>query len=535
MNFTRISILLLLFSSFLFSCHTEQTKKDDRPNIILIMADDIGFSDIGCFGSEIQTPNLDRMAEKGMRFSQFYNMAKCNPTRSSLMTGLFYGDERALSFPQLIRESGYTTILSGKEHFDPWVPERCWAVNNFDQSLTFWATTEYFIPPSGKFVRPFFLNGKQLKPEEIEHEIEPFYKTDAFTDYALRWMDEALQKDKPFFLYLPYHSAHYPLQARQEDIAKYRGKYKIGWDKLREQRYNRMIEMGVLPAQTKLSDPSANINRFRGHPKGNEKIRSKIPLYRPWNSLDEKEQDELDLEMAVYAAMVDRLDQNIGRVLAKIKEAGIENNTLIMFLSDNGSCPYDSNKNFDVPPAPANSHRTLCAAWANAGNTPFRYFKQYGHEGGPRTHFMAYWPKVIKANIITDQQAHLVDLFPTFLELAGISYPEEIEGEPTIPLHGNSLLPIFKGEQRPEPEFLISGFSERFRMFRQGDWKLVRANGDVWELYNMKDDPAETNNLATDNPVKLQEMIHSYKASKQKIDNTLKPEKERKKFKYPYL
>lgn len=193
-------------------------------------------------------------------------------------------------------------------------------------------------------------------------------------------MQKPIDEGQPFFLFLGYGAAHYPLQAREVDIAKYRGKYKTGWDNIRKERIESLKKIGLIPEHAKLNQPSSNVNKFGEHPKGDEEIRKLIPLYRPWESLTEKEQDDLDLEMAVFAAMVDRMDQNIGRVLQKLEDEGIADNTIILFLSDNGSCPYDSNKNFDIPPGGAESFRTLSAAWANAGNTPFRYFKQYGHE-----------------------------------------------------------------------------------------------------------------------------------------------------------
>ena len=524
MKNTSRSLLLFLL---LVACGTVEqdnnsTGKDQRPNIVLIMGDDIGFSDLGCYGAEIQTPNLDRLAANGLRFKQFYNMAKCNPTRSSLITGLYKGDDRAISFVPLLREAGYSAIMSGKEHFDKWVPKEAYFANTFEQSLTFWATTEYFVPPSGKFQRPFYLNGKEISATEIEAEQLPKYKTDFITDYGLKWLDEVLQKDKPFLFLLPYHSAHYPLQARSEDITKYRGKYKKGWDVIREERFERMKELGVIDADCTLSPPVGNTNKFRGAShKGWEEIRAKFPTYYAWDSMTEEEKDKKDLEMAVFAAMIDRMDQNIGRVLKKLEEAGELENTLILYFTDNGSCPFDSNKDFDIPPGPAESYRCLSPVWANVGNTPFRLYKQNGHEGGANTHFIAHWPKKIKANQITNQIGHVVDLFPTFMEIAGIDYPRKYKDKKTLPLAGRSLVPIFEGKERPAPEFLISGHTERFRMYRKGDWKLVRENNAVWELYNMAKDPTELTDLAKAEPEKLEEMIEAYQAYKTDLEKTL--------------
>ena len=508
----RIGVSALALLLCLTNCGPEiPDPLDERPNIVLIMGDDIGYSDLGCYGAEIQTPNLDRLATGGLRFKQFYNMAKCNPTRSTLITGLYEGDDRALSFVPLLRDTGYSAIMSGKEHFDRWVPKEAYFANTFEKSLTFWATTEYFVPPSGVFQRPFFLNGQEIPADSIEAEILPKYKTDFITDYGLKWLDEVLQRDQPFFFLLPYHAAHYPLQARPEDIAKYRGKYRAGWDEIREQRFSRMKEMGILEQDCRLSPAEGNTNRFRGssHP-GWEDIRKKFPAYYPWASMTEEEKDAKDLEMAVFAAMVDRMDQNIGRVINKLEAAGELENTLIIYFTDNGSCPFDSNVDFDVPPGPAESYRCLSAAWANVGNTPFRLYKQNGHEGGANTHFIAHWPRVIEANQITDQPGHVADLFPTFLELAGVSYPEEYHDRPTLPLAGRSLLPVFRGEQRPESAFVISGHTERFRMFRKGDWKIVRQNDEDWELYNMANDRTEINDLSRSDPDRLQSLINEY-------------------------
>ncbi|WP_157638124.1 arylsulfatase [Flexithrix dorotheae] len=520
----KTTTLLLICLAFLGCAKTsqkpEETTQENRPNIVLIMGDDIGFSDISCYGGEIPTPNLDQLASQGIRFSQFYNMAKCETTRTVMHTGLYQGNDQAINFAQLLRDAGYYTAQSGKEHFKNWVPEHCYAKNVMDQSFTFWATNEFFIPPGGEFERPFILNGDTLKASEIPFKGKEFYKTDVITDYAIKYLEEAKQKEKPFLLYLPYHAAHYPLQAPEEEIAKFRGKYKKGWDKIRKERFERIKTLGLIPEQARLSPPEGNINKFRGHKKDNLEIRGKIPLYRPWETLSEEEQDELDLEMSVFAAMVHRMDKNIGRVIQWLEENDKRENTLILYLSDNGSCPYDSNKDFDHPPGTPDSYRTLSAAWANAGNTPFRYFKQYGHEGGSHTHLIANWPSVIKEKgVISDQPGHLVDFYPTFLEAAGVQYPENYKGKSTLPLHGTSLMPIFKGETRTPPKQIISGFTERFRMYRKGDWKIVNLNGEGWELYHLAKDPTELNNLAPTNPEKLKELLESYEAWKLEVES----------------
>ena len=514
LNLTSLACLLA------FACASlpeERTPSPERPNIILIMGDDIGYSDLGCYGSEIETPNLDRLAFGGIRFRQFYNMAKCNPTRSSLITGKYVGNHQAISFVPLLREAGYSAIMSGKEHFDNWVPQEAYFANTFEKSFTFWATTEYFVPPVDTFQRPFYLNGQKIAPDAIEAEILPKYKTDFITDYALKWMDEVMERDQPFFLLLPYHVAHYPLQARPEDIAKYRGKYREGWDQIRQARFERMKELGILESDTRLSPPEGNTNKFRGHPDGFESIRARFPTYYPWDSMTAEEQDKKDLEMAVFAAMIDRMDQNIGRVLDRLEAEGEMDNTLILFFTDNGSCPFDSNVDFNVPPGPAEGYRCLAPTWANVGNTPFRLYKQNGHEGGANTHFIAHWPDRIPAGQITPQPGHVVDLFPTFLDIAGLDYPAVYSGKQTLPLDGKSLLPVFEGKEREAPEFFISGFLDRFRMFRKGKWKIVRQNYKAdaptdWELYDMEADPTELNNLAGEQPEVLADMVASYEA-----------------------
>ena len=510
----KLLIFLFCISSFaaITGCNKPNETKEDRPNIILIMGDDIGFSDLGCYGSEIPTPNLDNLANQGMRFKQFYNMSKCETTRSVMLTGHYTGDDRSLGLGQILKDAGYYTIHSGKEHFKEWVPKSVYAENSFHDSYTFWACNEFFIPPDSTFQRPFILNGEEIHARDLFYKGEDFFKTDAFTDYALERLQSRPDQNAPFFLYLPYGAAHYPLQAREEDIQKFKGKYLVGWDSIRQRRYTKMIELGILDDKYKLSEPTSNVNKFRGHPGGDKEIRDKIPQYRPWDSLTDKEREDLDLEMAVFAAMVHRMDWNIGRVVEYLKQTNQYENTLIMYLSDNGSCPYDSNRDFEFEPGDPAGYRTLCAAWANAGNTPFKFFKQFGHEGGAHTHFIAHWPKSIAPNQITNQQAHLVDIFPTILDAVSVQYPNEIEGKPSLPLHGSSMMPIFNGEQRPEPERIVSGHQPRFRMYREGDWKIVNTNGEKWSLYNLEDDMTEIQDLSESNAAKLEELKENLQA-----------------------
>jgi len=278
-----------------------------------------------------------------------------------------------------------------------------------------------------------------------------------------------------------------------------------------------MKELGILDEDARLSVPTDNINKFRGHPSGDEERREKIPLYRPWEEIDESEKEELELEMAVFAAMMYRMDLNIGRLVKWLKDNGEYDNTIILYLSDNGSCPYDSNRDFNHPPGPADSYRTLSAAWANVGNTPFRYFKQFGHEGGCHTQLIVHWPGIIDEGSMTGQPGHLVDLFPTLLEATGVVYPDSANGNLLLPLHGSSLVPVFKGQVREEPEYIISGFKERFRMFRTGEWKIVRANNEDWELYNLTNDYTEIYNLADSLPNRVIELSDKYYEAGEKL------------------
>jgi len=347
--------------------HTVERAKS-RPNIILIMADDMGFSDLGCYGSEIHTPNLDRLSEGGLRFTHFYNNAKCAPSRASLLTGLYPQDasgdkmKYSVNIAQVLKTVGYRTLMTGRAGGLAGPP----CQQGFDRFYGLFdaGCCNYFNPglrrpgenePGRKYPaeqRAWAVDEKIIQPYTPKD--KDFYSTDAFTNCAIEYLSQYGKEDNPFFLYIPFTAPHFPLHARPKDIAKYRGKYNIGWDAVRKKRHDRLVELGLIDKKWKLSTRDTNVPK--------------------WDDIEDK--DSADLNMAVYAAMIDRMDQGIGRILAKVRELGIEDNTLVIFLSDNGACAEDY-KAFkttapDIPPGPMESYRTLGVSWANAGNTPFR-------------------------------------------------------------------------------------------------------------------------------------------------------------------
>ncbi len=459
----------------------------EKPNIILILADDLGFSDLGCYGSQISTPNLDRLAAGGLRFSQFYNTARCCPTRAALLTGLYQhqagvghmvGDrglpsyqgflnDRCVTIAEALRRGGYHACMSGKWHVGEDHPH--WPLDRgFERyfGLISGACSYFRLAPG----RQMALDNKPYVPKG-----DDFYMTDAITDHAVSFLKEYSHKGSPFFLYVAYTAPHFPLHALPEDIAKYRAKYMLGWDELRQRRYRRLIELGIVDPKWPLTprDPEAP----------------------SWNSVEDKE--SWDLKMAVYAAQIDRMDQGIGRILDKLIELAIDGNTLVMFLSDNGGAAADIDAG--KPGAPAgdpNSYLTYGRAWANASNTPFRLFKRWVHEGGIATPFIAYWPAVIKqGGHITHQVGHVVDLMATCVDVAGVQYPETCAGRAIPPLEGRSLLPVFQGNKRQGHDYLFWEH-EGNRAVRHGQWKLVSRHPDRWELYDLQADRTELNDLA---------------------------------------
>mgnify|MGYP003651124715 FL=1 len=465
----------------------------------MIFADDLGFSDLGCYGANIvETPNLDRMGFGGMRFTQFYNNAKCAPSRASLLTGLYSQQVGCQGPPVAMRDcvttgealrlAGYQTWYSGKWHAEETPYQR-----GFDRA---WGLCDghcnYFNPGPARVPGdpdPAFWGASPQKPyprwADNDREIigwtpdDPdFYTTDAFTDRAITYLQEAAGDDRPFYLHLCYTAPHFPLQARDEDIAKYRGRFKGGWDEMRRRRHERQLELGIVDARWKLP--------ARDEP---------VPAWE--DATDPDEQDHL---MAVYAAMIDRMDQNIGRLRQAVDERGETENTLILFMSDNGGSSEDFQHTPDTPPGGIDSFRFVGANWANASNTPFRKFKSWDHEGGVSTPGIAYWPGVIPAGTLNHDVAHLIDVMPTLLELAGSAYPQTYDGRNVTPCEGRTLLPLFEGRSR-EPHPQLGWQFWNWAALREGDWKIVRRAKDApWELYDMAADRTETNDLAALHP-----------------------------------
>jgi arylsulfatase A-like enzyme len=499
-----------------FSAFSQKT--EPRPNIILILADDMGYSDIGCFGSEIKTPNLDRLAQQGVRFTQFYNASRSCPTRASLLTGLYqhqtgvgdmvnnlgypsyqgYLNDQCVTLGEALKYNGYSTFMSGK-----------WHVGNRPETLPRKRGFErYFglIDGAGSYFERIAYRPDQPAPrwmlddEDFNPPDSGFYMTDAIGDHAISFLSDRADSNKPFFLYLAFTSPHWPLHALPEDIAKYRGKYMNGWDSLRQERFQRMLKMGIIEEPVKLSPRDENS--------------------MDWNSLSEDDKKMWDLRMAVYAAMIDRMDQNIGKVIGQLKKMGELDNTLIIFLSDNGGCheTTTSQKKFlgyNSETGSRNSFDAYEIPWANASNTPFRMFKHWVHEGGISTPFIAYFPAKIKGGTFFRQPGHITDIMPTLLDLAGGIYPSEYKGNKIQPMEGISLLPAFEGKElrREKPIFWEH---EGNRAMRSGDWKLVSLYDNrakqfkAWELYDLKNDRSELNDLSSKYQEKTQQMIDEY-------------------------
>jgi arylsulfatase len=508
-----------------------------RPNILIILADDMGFSDIGCYGGEIATPNIDRLAGNGVRFTQFYNNARCSPTRASSITGLYPhqagtavldGDlglpgyrghlaEHTITIAEVLRGAAYHTFMTGKWHLGqrpPWRP----LDRGFDRFYGTLVGVDHYFHPGGLF-------DEQTKVTSFP---DDFYVTDAIAKRAIRYIDEhATQRgDQPFFGYVAFTSPHWPLHAPAADIERYRGRYMCGWDAIREQRLARMKQLGIVPRGTPLSPRSA---AYPGFGQGPADTDEPTPA---WDSLDEERQRDMDLRMAVYAAQIDRMDQNIGRIVAALEKHKLLENTLILFLSDNGGCGEEGNFGFDGGPfwfqqrkraagqpivkgtiGTADSYSAYGMCWANASNTPFRMYKHFVHEGGIATPLIAHWPEGIKSRgeIRTDVVGHVIDLLPTCADVAGAAYPKQRAGHDVLPAEGESLRSALQSKalSRERPLFWEH---EGNRAVRDGNWKLVSRYGHPWELYDLSVDRAELNDLAAIDPSRVQTMSQQYDA-----------------------
>lgn len=458
----------------------------DAPNVVVMMVDDMGFSDLGCYGGEIKTPRLDSLASNGLRFRNFYNTAKCSETRATLLSGLYHPEvgimklDHCWTLADAMHEGGYKTMMAGKWHLNGQPTER--GFERYFGHLS--GATDFFVGDNS-----FRLNGEQFNVPK-----KGFYTTDANVDYAIEFISEAQKTDSPFFCYVAFNAPHYPLQAPKDEVDKYRGKYMIGWDELRKQRFARQQKLGILGDKAVLSP----------RPKGTP----------AWDSLDDKTKDLEDLRMATYAAMIDRVDQNIGRLIDHLKESGDFENTLILFFSDNGACPFDRNKHIDKQPWEAGSHWTYDTGWAHACNTPFREFKQKQHEGGISSPCIAHWPAGLKTKTggVTPEVGHLVDIMPTLMELSGVEYPETYAGRSLKPLRGRSMLPIFRKEKPAPRGKLFFDFAGSNHALRDGDLKIVARNSGKWELYDIVRDRSELNNLISERADDAKRLIAEWDA-----------------------
>ena len=501
-----------------------------RPNIVIIMADDMGFSDAGCFGGEIQTPNLDKLASNGLRFTQFYNCARCCPTRASLMTGQYphkVGLTRngqsltrnGITIAEALKQAGYNTAMAGKWHLSrtdtlkdaklhqkwldhqydpghPFAPLETYPVNRgFDKHYgVIWGVIDHFDPFS-------LVEGTKT----VENVPEDYYFTDAINEKSVQYIRQFGKSEKPFFLYMAHCAPHWPLHARPEDIAKYKDTYKDGWEKLRHNRYECMIEMGLFKKENTALPPIQD----RG---------------RKWAQLTEQEKSFQSLKMAVHAAMVDRVDQSVGKIIEILNQTRQLDNTVIFFLSDNGASPeimyapgYDrSSQTRDgrkiryegiSEPGAETTYTCIGTPWASAANTPFRYWKKESFEGGCHTPLIVHWPNGLrtKPGSITTQVGHVIDIMPTCLELAGAKYRDSYNGHTLTPLDGKTLMPILKDRQRDGHERL---FFEHMggRAVIEGDFKLVALENRPWELYNLSRDRTEMENLAAKHPERISAM-----------------------------
>ena len=521
--------LFLLGGSLLASCTQNKSIEPPRPNILLIMLDDMGYSDLGCYGGEVQTPNIDQLAKEGIRFTQMHNSARCCPTRASLLTGQHpqkagingMGVNLSMNtatIAEVLKENGYHTGMTGKWHLsttkavdDP-VEQLRWMAHQVDYGPfsplenypcnrgfqehwgVIWGVVNYFDP--------FSLVHNE---EPIKEVPDDFYMTDFITQKSIDLIDSYSQDDKPFFLYVAHNAPHWPLHALPKDIEKYKDTYKDGWEALRKKRYERMIAMGLIDRETyPLPENSSG---------------------KSWADCDKKDYEAAC--MSVHAAMIDHVDQGVGQIIQKLKETGQYNNTIILVLSDNGAS-YERGypAGFDRPgftrdstmieynsdhPGAETTWNYIGRAWASASNTPFRYWKMESYEGGSATPFIVHWPAGLKGkeNTINRGVAHVMDVMPTCLELSGASYPDSINGQKAVMPVGESLMPLLAGNAESIHDTMYWKHQQG-RAIRVGDWKMSALPGKAWELFNMAEDHTETNDLSAQYPEKVADLNQAW-------------------------
>lgn len=494
----------------------------DHPNVLVILADDLGYSDTGCYGSQIRTPHLDQLAENGLRFTQFYNTARCWPTRAALLTGYYAQQVRrdglpgmkggggrhtrpdwALLLPEMLGPSGYRCYHSGKWHVDGKPTE-----NGFDHS--------YIMRDHNRFFNPEVTFRDDVKQPPVEKGTD-FYASDAIASHAIECLQEHQQKyaDRPFFHFLAFTAPHFPLHAPAEDVSRYKDRYLRDWEAVRQERATRQQTLGLLNV------PLSAVERELGPPYhfpdhleilGDGEVNRPLP----WTDLTEQQQRFQADKMAIHAAMVDRMDQQIGRVLDQLRAMQAMDDTLILFLSDNGASAeiMVRGDGHDAAAEPGSAETYLCLGpgWSTTCNTPFRRHKTWVHEGGISTPLIAHWPNGIKArNEFRRAAGHVIDIVPTILEITGVDAPSEINGKPVPAPPGISLVPAFAADAGPLHDELW-WMHEGHRAIRKGDWKLVAAKGDAWELYDLSSDRTEQHNLATAQPERAKELAAAWES-----------------------
>jgi arylsulfatase A-like enzyme len=504
----RMMNLLLTATIAVATLSNALAAAETKPNIIVVLVDDMGFSDLGCYGSEIPTPNLDALAANGLRFTQFYNTGRCCPTRAALLTGLYSHqagvghmvenknapgyvgrlNDQCATFAEVLKPAGYFAAMAGKWHVGQNQDVTPWS-RGFERSLN---------APAGGFYQAgspraeLYLNGTKLAKDDARLP-KGWYSTDLWTTFGLKFIDEAKEAKKPFFLYLAHNAPHFPLQAPAEEIAKFRGKYKEGWDKLRLQRHAKQLELGLIDKAWTVAPRPQDI--------------------KEWDSLTDEQKDKFDHLMAVYAATVSRMDKAMGDLTAGLKDRGVFENTLILFMSDNGgNAESGPNGRSSGDPATADSDWFCGESWAFLENTPFRRYKHFNHEGGIATPLIAHWPAGIKAkNELRKQPAHLIDIMATCVDVAGATPLKELNGKPVLPLEGRSLVPAFA--DKPIERDALYWEHEGNAAVRVGDLKLVRAgrNG-TWELYDLAKDRTEQHDLASEQADKTKELAAKWES-----------------------